>query len=151
MRRTLIAALAVATLAFAAVALAAPQHYRGPIRQGGYVTFQTQVKQHQKRVKGFYFFKLKLICEKAPQGANPTIKISNKSPLNFPIPPMAVKRRQFHGGFYKADFKTRGEVEGRFSDRNRKAAGTLRVHGRPLGSAYGKCDSGTVRWAAKKQ
>jgi hypothetical protein len=102
-------------------------------------------------VTKFYFFDLKLTCEKAPQGASKTIKISNKSPLNFPVPPMAIKNGQFHGSFYKEEFKTRGEVTGAFSDQGQKAAGTLRVHGRPLGSAYGNCDSGTVRWNAKKQ
>ena len=151
MRRTSIAALAVAMLTPAAVAIAAPPHYRGPIKPGGYVTFQTEVKQQQKRVTKFYFFDLKLTCEKAPQGASKTIKISNKSPLNFPVPPMAIKNGQFHGSFYKEEFKTRGEVTGAFSDQGQKAAGTLRVHGRPLGSAYGNCDSGTVRWNAKKQ
>ncbi len=151
MKRTLIAAVAVATLAFAAVAVAAPPHYRGPIKQGGYVTFQTEVKQQQRRVTKFYFFNLKLTCEKAPKGASNTIKISNKSPLNFPVPPMTVKNGQFHGSFYKEEFKTRGAVTGAFSDHNLKAAGTLRVYGHPLGSAYGKCDSGTVNWTAKKQ
>lgn len=151
MRRTLVAALAVAMLAPAAVAIAAPLPYRGPINPGGYVTFQTEVKEHQKRVTKFYFFDLKLTCEKAPKGASKTIKISNKSPLNFPVPPMAVKNGQFHGSFYKQEFNTRGEVTGAFSDQGQKAAGTLRVHGRPLGSAYGKCDSGAVRWTAKKQ
>jgi hypothetical protein len=151
MRRTLIVALAVAMLAPAAVAIAAPPHYRGPIKTGGYITFQTEVKQQQRRVTKFYFFDLKLTCEKAPKGASKTIKISNKSPLNFPVPPMAVKNGTFHGSFYKEQFKTRGEVTGAFSDQGQKVAGTLRVHGRPLGSAFGNCDSGTVRWNAKKQ
>jgi hypothetical protein len=151
MKRILIAGVAAAMLAFAAVAIAAPPQYRGPIKQGGYVTFQTEVKQGHKKVTKFYFFNLKLACEKAPKGASKTIKISNKSPLNFPVPPMAVKNRHFQGSFYKQQFKTRGEVAGTFAKGFLKATGTLRVHGHPLGAAYGKCDSGPVNWTAKKQ
>jgi hypothetical protein len=152
MKRVLLAAGMVVALAFAAVAVGAVKHYAGPIQQGGSVTFDAKVKHHRaKRVRSFYFFKLKLTCEMAPPGASNTIKISNKSPLNFPIPPMAVRHRKFHGSFYKPEFKTRGEVDGKFTDHYRNAAGTLRVHGRPLGAAYGKCDSGTVNWSAEKQ
>jgi hypothetical protein len=152
MKRALFVAAVATTLAFAAVALGSVKHYRGPIEQGGHVTFDTKVKHHRaKQVDSFYFFKLKLTCEKAPSGASNTIKISNKSPIDFPIPPMDVEHRTFHGSFYKEEFKTRGEVEGEFTRRYRKAAGTLRVHGRPLGDAYGKCDSSTVDWTAEKQ
>ena len=43
------------------MAAGAVKHYRGPIQQGGHVTFQTKVKHGKtKRVKSFYFFKLKL-------------------------------------------------------------------------------------------
>jgi hypothetical protein len=152
MRRALFVAALATTLAFAAVALGSVKHYAGPVEQGGNVTFDTKVRHHRaKRVNSFYFFKLRLTCEKAPPGASNTIKISNKSPIDFPIPPMKVKHRKFDGSFYKEEFKTRGEVEGEFTNHYRKAAGTLRVHGRPLGAAYGNCDSTTVDWTAEKQ
>jgi hypothetical protein len=145
----LVAAALVATVAFAAVALGAVKHYRGPIEQGGHVTFDTKVKHHKtKKVKKFFFFKVKLDCENSPTGD--PILISNKSPIEFPIPVMRVRHRKFHGSFYNADFKTRGEVEGKFSDHFRSAEGTLRVHGRPI-TGFGKCDTGTVDWTAKKQ
>src|SRR5262245_60934891 len=108
MKRVVAIAGLVGALAFAGVAVGAVKHYAGPIHQGGNVTFDTKVRHGKtKQVKSFYFFKLKLTCEKAPHGASNTIKISNQSPLNFPIPPTRVKHRQFHGSFYKADFKTR--------------------------------------------
>jgi hypothetical protein len=149
MKRVVMVAGLVGALAFAAVAAGAVKHYRGPIQQGGHVTFQTKVKHHKtKRVKSFFFFKVKLSCENSPTGD--PIPISNKSPIKFPIPAMKVKHRKFHGSFYKAEFKTRGEVEGEFSDHYRAAEGTLRVHGRPI-SGFGKCDTGTVDWTAEKQ
>jgi hypothetical protein len=147
LKRTLIGIGLVATLVFAAMAFGATKHYRGPIQQGGHVTFDTTVKHHAvKRVKSFFFYKVKLSCE-----GGQTIPISNKSPIKFPIPAMRVRDRKFHGSFFKAEFKTRGEVEGEFTDHFRKAGGTLRVHGRPLGQQQGDCDTGTVDWTAKKQ
>jgi opacity protein-like surface antigen len=147
MKRVVLVAGLVVVLACAAVAAGAVKHYRGPVEQGGHVTFQTKVKHGKvKNVRQFFFFKVKLSCENGQ-----SIPISNQSPIKFPIPPMKVKHRKFHGSFYKQEFKTRGEVEGEFSDHYRKAAGTLRVHGRPLGSSFGKCDTGTVGWRAKKQ
>ena len=152
MRRTLPVIGLLVALAFASVALGAVKHYRGPIQQGGHVAFQAKIRHHKaKTVKNFYFFKLKLTCEKAPPGASRSIKISNKSPVNLPFPTMRVNHGVFEGSFYKAQFKTRGEVKGQFSDHYRKAAGTLRVHGRPLGSAFGRCDTGAVDWTAKKR
>jgi hypothetical protein len=148
MKRILIATGLVATLAFAAVALGAVKHYRGPVAQGGHVTFDSKVKRHKaKRVKSFFFFKVKLSCEDSPTGD--PIPISNKSPIELPIPAMKVKHRRFHGSFYKAEFKTRGEVEGTFTDHYSAAHGTLRVHGRPI-SGFGECDTGTVDWTAQK-
>jgi hypothetical protein len=149
MKRTLVVVGLVATLAFATVALGAIKHYRGPIQGGGHVTFDTKVKHHKtKRVKNFFFFKVKLSCENSP---NPDpIPISNQSPIKFPIPAMRVRHRRFHGSFYNADFRTRGEVEGKFTHHYRKAEGTLRVHGHPI-TGFGKCDTGTVAWTAEKQ
>jgi hypothetical protein len=150
LRRTLIIGGTVATLAFAAVALGSVKHYRGPIQQGGHLTFDTKVKHHKtKKVKKFFFFKVKLECENSPPPGDP-IPISNKSPIEFPIPTMKVKHRRFHGSFYNADFKTKGEVEGELTDHFTKAEGTLRVHGRPI-TGFGKCDTGTVDWTAEKQ
>ncbi len=149
MKRVVLVAGLVGALACAAVAVGAVKHYRGPIRQGGHVTFETKVRHHRvKRVEEFFFFKVKLYCENSPTGD--PIPISNKSPIKFPIPPMRVRQRQFRGSFYNAEFKTRGEVEGEFSDHYRRAQGTLRVHGRPI-SGFGKCDTGTVDWTARKQ
>jgi hypothetical protein len=149
MKRILVAIALVATLALAAAALGAVKHYRGPIQQGGHVTFDTKVKHHKtKKVKKFFFFKVELSCESSP---NPDpIPISNKSPIELPIPSMKVRHREFHGSFYKAEFKTRGEVEGELSDHFRTAHGTLRVHGRPI-QGFGKCDTGTVSWTASKR
>jgi len=86
----------------------------------------------------------------APPGGA-TIPISNRRPLKFPIPPMRVRHRRFHSSFSNSDFKTSGEVHGRFTHHYRKAKGTLRVHGRPLGAMQGKCDTGTDDWTASKQ
>ncbi len=151
MKRTLIAAGVAAVLAFAAVALGAVKHYRGPVQQGGHVTFDTKVKHHKtKKVNKFFFFKVKLTCE---AGENPatTIPISNKAPLKFPIPPMKVSHGHFHGKFSNTEFKTSGEVEGEFGDDYTTAEGTLRVHGHPLSPTYGKCDTGADNWTAEKQ
>jgi hypothetical protein len=149
MRRALPVVALVVALAFATVALGSVKHYRGPVEQGGHVTFDTKVKRHKtKRVKSFFFFKVKLTCENSPTGD--PIPISNKSPIKLPIPAMKVRDRRFHGSFYKAEFKTRGEVEGEFSDHYRRAEGTLRVHGRPI-SGFGKCDTGTVDWTGRKR
>ena len=61
--------------AFAAVATGAVKHYRGPVQQGGHVTFQTKVKHHKtKSVKRFYFFDVALKCDEA------TFPISNRRP-----------------------------------------------------------------------
>ena len=125
MKRTLIAAGLVATLAFAAIALGAVKHYRGPIEQGGNVTFDTKVKHHKvKNVKSFFFYKLTLSCE---DGELPNL---TNDPI-FPIPPMTVDHREFHGDFYNAEFKTSGHVKGAFSDHFRKASGTLEDQGPP--------------------
>ena len=149
MKRAFITGTLIATLVFATMALGAVKQYRGPIEQGGHVTFDTKVKHHKtKKVKKFFFYKVKLSCENSPQ-PDP-LPISNKSPIEFPIPVMRVRHRKFHGSFFKAEFKTRGEVEGEFSDGFRSAEGTLRVHGRPI-QGWGKCDTGTVDWTAEKQ
>ena len=145
MKRVVLVAGLAAALVWVAVATGAVKHYAGPIQQGGNVAFDTKVKHGKtKRVKSFFFYKLTLTCEHGDP-----IKVSN-DPV-FPIPPMKVSHRAFHGSFYKADFKTRGEVDGTFTDHYRKAHGTLRVHGRPFGASRGKCDTGTVDWTASKQ
>jgi hypothetical protein len=149
LKRILIVGGLVATLAFAAMAMGAVKHYRGPVQQGGHVTFQTKVKHHKtKRVQQFFFFKVKLVCDNPPPSGDPLI--SNKTPLRFPIPPMRVRHRHFHGKFSNQSFNTSGEAEGDFTDHYRNAEGTLRVHGKPV-PAWGKCDTGTVNWTAEKQ
>jgi hypothetical protein len=149
MRRVVLVAGLAAALVWVAVAAGAVKDYRGPVKQGGHVTFQTKVKRGKtKRVTSFFFFKVKLSCENSPTGD--PIPISNKSPIKLPIPAMKVRNRKFHGSFYKAEFKTRGEVDGEFTHHYRTAEGTLRVHGRPI-NGFGKCDTGTVDWSASKQ
>jgi hypothetical protein len=146
-KRALVGVGLVAALAFAAVAMGAIKHYHGTVDQGGTVSFQTKVRHHKaKRVKNFFFYKVTLTCE-----GGASIPISNRKPLKFPIPPMKVRHRRFHGSFSNSDFKTSGEVHGKFTHHYRKAKGTLRVHGRPLGAMQGKCDTGTDDWTANKQ
>jgi len=143
-RATIVAGLA-ATLAFAAVAMGAVKHYRGPVQQGGHITFQTKVRHHKvKRVKKFYFFDVKLTCDEA------TFPISNRKPLNFPVPPMKVKHREFHGTF--AQLGGTGRVTGQFTDHFKHATGTLRVHAKHIqDTPFHNCDTGTVDWTAEKQ
>jgi hypothetical protein len=145
MKRTLVVVGLVATLAFATVALGAIKHYRGPIQQGGHVTFQTKVRHHKtKRVKKFYFFKVELTCDEA------TFPISNRRPLDFPVPPMRVRHREFHGTF--SQLGGTGHVEGQFRDHYRHATGTLRVHAEHItDTQLHNCDTGTVDWTAEKQ
>jgi hypothetical protein len=145
LKRILIVVGLVATLVFAAMAMGAVKNYRGPIQQGGRVTFQTKVKHHRtKRVKNFYFFDLKLTCDEA------AFPISNKKPLNFPVPPMKVKHREFHGTF--SQLGGTGRVTGQFTDHYKHATGTLRVHARHIqGTNFHNCDTGTVDWTAEKQ
>jgi hypothetical protein len=144
LRRTLIFGGLVAMLSFATGALGSTKHYRGPIEQGGHVTFDTKVKHHKtKKVKRFYFFDVKLKCDEN------TLRINNRTPFDFPVPPMKVKHRRFHGDFYNADFKTGGHVKGEFTNHFKNAEGTLRVRGNPAG--LHNCDTGTVDWTARKQ
>ena len=145
MKRTLIGAGLVATLAFAAVALGAVKHYRGPIEQGGRVTFDTKVKHHRaKRVKRFYFFDVKLTCDEA------TFPISNRTPLNFPVPPMNVKHREFHGTF--SQLGGTGRIKGTFTDHFKQAAGTVRLHAKHIqGTNFHNYDTGTDDCTAEKQ
>jgi hypothetical protein len=145
LKRILIVGGLVATLAFAAMAMGAVKHYRGPIQQGGHVTFQTKVKHHKtKRVKNFYFFDLKLTCDEA------AFLISNKRPLNFPVPPMRVRHREFHGTF--SQLGGTGRVTGKFTNHYKDAAGTLRVHAKHIqNTGFHNCDTGTVNWTAEKQ
>jgi hypothetical protein len=146
MKRALIATALVALLAFAAIAVGSVKHYKGPVDQGGRVKFETNVELGKvKSVKRFYFFDLPLNCERSPRH----VLISNRRPLDFPIPTMRVNHRQFHGDFSNSDFHTRGHVEGKFNRQFTKAAGTLRVQGHPFG-AQNKCDTGTDDWHAHK-
>jgi hypothetical protein len=146
-RRALIIGGLIAALALATTALGAVKRYHGTVTQGGTVSFKTTVKHHRtKNVKSFFFYKVTLSCE-----GGASIPISNRTPLKFPIPPMKVRHRRFHGSFSNSEFKTSGEVDGKFTDHYRKAEGTLRVHGRPLGAKQGKCDTGTDDWSATKQ
>lgn len=138
----------VATLAFAAVALGSVKHYRGPIQQGGHVTFDTKVKHHKtKSVKKFYFFDVTFSCEKPPGTEFP---ISNRTPFDLPVPPMEVKHREFHGTF--SQLGGTGRIKGEFTDHFKQAAGTLRVHAKHIeGTQFRNCDTGTVNWTAEKQ
>jgi hypothetical protein len=147
LKRAMTLGALIVALAFAAVALGAVKRYHGTVAQGGTVSFKTTVKRHKtKNVKAFFFYKVTLTCE-----GGASLPISNRKPLKFPIPPMKVRHRRFHGSFSNTDFKTSGEVHGKFTDHYRKAHGTLRVHGRPLGAMQGKCDTGTDDWTATKQ
>ena len=66
MKRLVIVAGLAADAGWVAVAAGAVKHYAGPIQQGGNVAFDTKVKHGKtKRVKSFFFYKLKLTCEKA--------------------------------------------------------------------------------------
>ena len=145
MKRTLIAAGVVATLAFAAVALGSVKHYRGPVQQGGHVTFDTKVKHHRaKKVRKFYFFDVTLTCDEA------TFPISNRTPLNFPVPSMKVKHGEFHGTF--SQLGGTGRVQGEFTDHFKQVSGTLRVHAKHItDTQLHNCDTGTVKWTAEKQ
>jgi hypothetical protein len=147
-RRILILGGLVATLVFATMAFGAVKHYRGPIEQGGHVTFDTKVKHHKaKKVKKFYFFEVTFSCEQPP---NTEFPISNKTPLNFPIPSMKVKHREFHGTF--SQLGGTGRVIGEFKNHYRQASGTLRVHAKHIeNTTFRNCDTGTVNWTAEKR
>jgi hypothetical protein len=145
MKRVVLVAGLIGALAFAAVATGAVKHYRGPIEQGGRVTFQTKVKHHKvKKVKKFYFFDVELTCDEQ------AFPISNRTPLNFPVPPMKVKHREFHGTF--SQLGGTGRVKGEFTDHFKRANGTLRVHAKHIqDTPFHNCDTGTVDWTASKQ
>jgi hypothetical protein len=145
MRRALLLGGLVGALACAAVAAGAVKHYRGPIQQGGHVTFQTKVTRHKvKRVKRFYFYDVTLTCDEQ------TFPISNRTPLNFPVPPMRVRHREFHGTF--SQLGGTGRIKGEFRDHYRRANGTLRVHAKHIqDTPFHNCDTGTVDWTAKKR
>jgi hypothetical protein len=145
LKRILIVGGLVATLAFAGVAAGAVKHYRGPIQQGGHVTFQTKVKHHKtKSVKRFYFFDVTMTCDEQ------TFQISNRTPLNFPVPPMKVRHREFHGTF--SQLGGTGRVTGQFTHHFKHASGTLRVHAKHIqDTPLHNCDTGTVDWTAEKQ
>jgi hypothetical protein len=142
MKRTLIGIGLVATLAFAAVALAGTRHYKGPVKQGGNVQFDLVAKNGVKRVKSFGFSGVSMTCD-PPTG---TIKINNDQ---FPVPTMKVKKhRKFGGTFSK--FGGHGHISGQFTKHFRKATGTLRVNGKQIVNALNNCDTGTLDWRVHK-
>ena len=118
------------------------------IEQGGHVTFDTKVKHHKaKKVKKFYFFDVTFTCEEGPVKEFP---ISNRKPLDFPVPPMRVKHREFHGTF--SQLGGTGRIKGEFTDHFKRAAGTLRVHAKHIQDTdFRNCDTGTVDWTAEKR
>jgi hypothetical protein len=132
----------VLTLAFAAAALGATKHYKGPVTQGGQVKFTLQSKHGKRKVKNFLFSGVTLTCE----GRDPFAITNN----GFPVPAMRVRHRHFHGAF--SQLGGTGDIKGDFNHHYRKATGTLRVHAQHIqGTPLHNCDTGTVNWTAEKQ
>jgi hypothetical protein len=142
MKRILLGLVVAATLAAAALAVAAvTRSYEGTVAGGGAIHFRAEVTNGQfVTVKGLDWRRVPINCQ---QGKFPFR--GGFAGDTFPVDAGTFHAHGKAGGTYVSYAK----VVGQFRKHGQRAGGTLRVHG-DLDAHHTNCDSGLRRWWAKR-
>jgi hypothetical protein len=141
-KRSLICAGIIVALAIPAPTSAGVPDFEGRDRDGGTVSFETKVRHGRikKVATGFAWKNLYVRCHEG----------WSKTDGSF-TRPMRVRHRRFHGTgrTHTAGGEVIARVTGRFSRRENKAHGRIRVHGN-FNAGATNCDTGKDRWKAHR-
>ena len=145
MKRFLVPLVLVIALAIPAQAAAGTRSYEGGVESGGTLSFEVKKKRKKKtsKVKRFEFGQVNIQCAAGPATTSGLL-----------TDPMKVtKKGKFGVRATNEDGTSNLRVKGKLKQKGKKAGGTIRVFGEtPLddGTTGTACDTGKLKWAAKR-